>query len=108
MKRLSMHDPYVIPVLPDDYSFLFWLDEKKYHRSLKEEYNNDFYPYLQWARDHFYGTHSSPLSSQYYPLTSKILASEADYGKMAIIDSVLLLRGQLLHIPGMPLKYFCI
>ncbi|NEW83841.1 MAG: hypothetical protein GZ094_15945 [Mariniphaga sp.] len=87
LKSLKMNDPYQIPSISDDYSSLFWWDyTENYLRC--DEYSNDFYPYLGWARDHFKGTITGPVSNQDYPLSWETKASEADYSKLSVIDQV--------------------
>lgn len=87
LKSLGMEDPYTIPMIPCDYSALFWWGYKDKDVKL-EGWRSDRYPYIGWARDHFYREKRSPISNRDYPLTWEQAASEADYSGMEIIDSV--------------------
>lgn len=87
LDKMGLPDPYSIPMIPDNYSSLFWWDfEDKYVAT--EGWVNDKYPYIQWARDHFNHSKNGPVSNNDYPLTWETEASEADYNGMAVIDSV--------------------
>lgn len=88
LRALGLPDPYVIPVVPDSYSSLFWMDYRDRHVVGVEAADRGFYPYLGWATDHFQRVKKSPISDQDYPLTWEIQASQADYRGMAAIDPV--------------------
>ncbi len=49
--------------------------------------NREKYPYLGWARDHFYSGKNGLISDRDYPLTWETEASQADYAGMRIISS---------------------
>ena len=87
LKSLKMNDPYQIPSMKDDYSSLFWWDYTDSYIACVE-YSGDFYPYLGWAQDHFKGTKTSVISDRDYPLTWETNASEADYKRLSVIDSI--------------------
>jgi len=78
------HD-FSIPVIPDNYSSLFWWDYQEYHKK-DDEAASDKYPYLGWARDHFYMEKNGLISDHDYPLTWETEASQADYEGMRIIS----------------------
>ncbi len=87
LRKLGLEDPYQIPHDNNGYNTLFWWD---YKDALKEEEDVEvwrFFPYISWAKDHFFGTKNSPISNRVYPLTWEIEASQADYEKMKLIDS---------------------
>lgn len=88
LESMGLEDPYSIPPGPDNYSSLFWWDYHAFHAPNENNWRNDCYPYIGWARDHFNGIKKSPISNQDYPLTWEIKASQADYGGMAIIDDI--------------------
>ena len=87
MKQLGIDSGYTIPLIPDNYSSLFWWDFKKCNIE-GNRYVDNRYPYLEWARDHFYGWKNGLISDRDYPLTWEQGASEADYTGMVKIDSV--------------------
>lgn len=91
LKKLKMVDPYTIPSVKDDYSSLFWWDYKDSYVPC-EEYTDNLYPYLGWARDHFKETKTSAISNHDYPLTWETNASEADYKKLSVLDDVYVLK----------------
>jgi len=92
LKSLGLPDPYVIPDVLDEYSDMFWMDFREEHveqdnGSLNadnwyEEASRHLYPYLLWAKAHFYGWPApSPdrLASMAYPISWEKEASQADY-----------------------------
>jgi hypothetical protein len=85
LRALGLEDSYTLPELADDYSSLFWWDYKGGRAG--DEPKADDYPYLGWARDHFHGKKRNPLTNHDYPLSWEINASQADYQRMAVIDS---------------------
>ena len=85
--KMGLPDPYSIPMVPDNYSSLFWWDYRDKYVEM-EDWVHDYYPYIQWARDHFKHEKNGPVSTIDYPLTWETDASEADYDGMAVIDSV--------------------
>jgi len=87
LKQLGIDDPYTIPDIPDNYSSLFWWDYKDKHVE-EAGWVNDQYPYIGWARDHFYKRKGNPISNRDYPLTWEKGASQADYPKLKIIDPI--------------------
>ena len=86
LHSLGLPDPYGIPDFGDAYSTLFWWDYPEFENS-EGAWVNDYYPYIGWARDHFYGTKSHPVSTGNYPLTWEIRASQADYEGIRIIGN---------------------
>ena len=88
LRAMKMEDNYQVPPIPDSYSSLFWMDFKDQHIPGNEEWRSDNYPYIGWARDHFYGTKQSPISDEDYPLTWETEASQAYYEGMSRIDTI--------------------
>ena len=90
LRSLGIDDPYSIPQVQDNYSALFWMDYKdtymKGTSDACDEWENDFFPYISWAADHFHGLKRAPVSNRDYPLTWEIQAGQADYNGMAIIN----------------------
>lgn len=89
LARLGMKDPYSIPPVEDNYSSLFWWDYTGEHVA-GNEWRNPDYPYIGWARDHFYGSRKGLISDRIYPLTWERKASQANYEGMELIDTVFL------------------
>lgn len=92
LAALHLPDAYTIPEQQDDYSALFWWDYKKtYFPGTKDASHSragiNFYPYIDWATDHFHNTKRSPIADHDYPLTWESQASQADYSGMRIIDA---------------------
>jgi len=88
LHSMNMEDPYNIPFIEDNYSSLFWMDYRDHYVKVNDEWRDDNYPYIGWARDHFYGTKLSPVSDEDYPLTWETLASQANYEGMRMVDSI--------------------
>lgn len=86
LDKLEIEHDYSIPVIPDNYSSLFWWDYKEFHVKAGEG-SSEKYPYLGWARDHFYVMKNGLISDRDYPLTWETEASQADYSGMKIISS---------------------
>ncbi len=84
--ELGLGDPYSIPRIPDNYSSLFWWDYRTEHIA-GDEWRNANYPYIGWARDHFYGQKNGLISDRIYPLTWEKDASQADYEGMELIHT---------------------
>ncbi|HTL18141.1 MAG TPA: hypothetical protein VL793_12965 [Patescibacteria group bacterium] len=84
LRSMGMDDPYSVPRLRDDYSSLFWWDFKE--MDVEDAPRSNDYPYLSWARDHYFGLKRGPISNQDYPLTWESNASQASYEWMAAID----------------------
>ena len=84
LKALELDDPYSIPRVPDNYSSLFWWDYKEEHMGGNEG-RDAKYPYIGWARDHFYGQKNGLISDRIYPLTWEKEASQADYEGMRLV-----------------------
>ncbi len=86
LKCLGVKNNFSLPLIPDNYSSLFWWDFKDFN--IEGDCSiNDNYPYIEWARDHFYGWEKGMISNRDYPLTWEREANEADYGEMSVIDS---------------------
>lgn len=83
---LGLEDPYEIPNHNEGYNTLFWWDYKQPELETEPVEVWRYYPYISWAKDHYFGTKNSPISNRDYPLTWEIDASQADYEKMKIID----------------------
>jgi hypothetical protein len=87
LQKLGLEDTITIPMLPDNYSSLFWWDYTQFYVET-DQWTDDKYPYIGWARDHFFKRKTSPISNRDYPLTWESDASEADYNGMKIIDEI--------------------
>jgi len=87
LDKLGIQHDYQIPDISDNYSSLFWWDYRDIHTK-GNEWVDDKYPYIGWARDHFYREENNPVSNRNYPLTWETKASEADYIGMSIIDDI--------------------
>jgi len=87
LKALGLADPYTIPQRADNYSSLFWWAYQDTHIE-GNAWTDDKYPYIGWARDHFYQQKKSPISNRDYPLTWEIQASQANYEGMRPIDEI--------------------
>jgi hypothetical protein len=85
LEKLGIDHNLSIPLIPDAYSSLFWWDFKEFHVK-GDEWANEKYPYLGWARDHFYLEKNGLISNRDYPLTWETEASQADYEGMQIIS----------------------
>lgn len=88
LKCLGLPDPYEIPAMDDYYSSLFWMDYRdKGIRSFHVSSPDSLYPYLGWARAHFFGDKAGCISANLdYPLTWETEASEAEYQGMAPVS----------------------
>lgn len=84
LAKMDMEDPYSIPHQPDNYSSLFWWDYQSEHIE-GNAWRSDKYPYIGWARDHFYHRKKGLISDRTYPLTWETDASQADYEEMGFI-----------------------
>lgn len=87
LRALGLDDPYQIPLIPDSYSSLFWMDFKDSHvpGPRFNESHATLYPYLRWAEAHFYNE-PAPLTPRAddFPLTWEAGGSDAIYSKMHI------------------------
>jgi hypothetical protein len=88
LRALGLPDSYGVPLVPDGYSALFWMDYRDAHVPGKDSDDRSAYPYLGWACDHFYGRKKSPIGNRDYPLTWEQHASQADYAALTVLDSV--------------------
>ena len=92
LSKLGLPDVYDIPQVQDNYSALFWWDYKDTYMpgtiDAYDSWQNDKYPYIGWAADHFHDLKRNPVSNRDYPLTWEIEASQADYTGMALIDEI--------------------
>jgi hypothetical protein len=86
LDKLEIVHDYSIPDIPDNYSSLFWWAYKEYHKK-GNEWTDEKYPYIGWARDHFYNTANGLISNRDYPLTWESNASQANYEGMQMISS---------------------
>ena len=85
LNKLGIKNNYSIPLIPDNYSSLFWWDFRACHVE-GSGWVDSRYPYIEWARDHFYGWKNGKISDRDYPLTWEKDASEAGYPNMSVID----------------------
>jgi hypothetical protein len=88
LRALGLPDDYTVPVLPDAYSALFWMDYRQAHVAGNDAYDTGNYPYLGWACDHFHGQHKGVISNRDYPLSWEQEASQANYGGMQPLGDV--------------------
>ncbi len=88
LRALGLSDPYVVPMVEDGYSALFWMDFRDTYVKGKDTDDRGAYPYLGWACDHFHSTKQSPISNRDYPLTWEQNASQANYDGLKILDPV--------------------
>lgn len=101
LKSLGLPDPYVIPKQYDSYSALFWWDYRSEHVAAtdvspkkSDKTDDQHYPYLAWAEDHFYSQSDRPerrgmVGNLDYPLSWEQQASQAHYPGMTILDKEL-------------------
>lgn len=90
LKSLNLPDLYEIPEVKDSYSSLFWWDYKDQHVDSGRFGidDNQNWPYLVWAEDHFYNEKKGWVSNQDYPLSWESNASQANYLGMKILGQV--------------------
>jgi hypothetical protein len=88
LRALALPDNYTVPLVPDGYSALFWMDYREAHVAGKDSDDRTAYPYLGWACDHFHGVKKSPISNRDYPLTWEQNASQAAYSGLAVLDPI--------------------
>jgi hypothetical protein len=87
LRALGLNDPYRIPPVFDSYSALFWMDFRDQHVEDESgfrfsERDGQLYPYLRWAKAHFYGELlPMELTGIDSPLTWEAQASEAEYSR---------------------------
>lgn len=86
LKAMDLPDSYEVPLSNDGYNTLFWWDYKNPEQELEKVEVWRYYPYISWAKDHYFGSKNSPISNRDYPLTWEIEASHANYEKMKMID----------------------
>ena len=84
LKSIGLPDDYIVPDIDDGYNTLVWWEDKDIEN--EKGSISEHYPYITWARDHYFGRKNNPVSNRDYPLTWEINASAADYPKMAAID----------------------
>ncbi len=88
LRALELPDNYRVPLVPDGYSALFWMDYRDAHVAGNDSDNRSAYPYLGWACDHFHGRKKSPIGNRDYPLTWEQNASQANYAALAVLDPI--------------------
>lgn len=89
LRSLGLDDPYRIPLVPDSYSSLFWMDWRDQHvdHPRFSQEHAAFYPYLHWAEVHFYNDPPPvPVEEDRYPVSWEARASEAGYWRMRIVS----------------------
>jgi hypothetical protein len=72
-----------------EYASLFWMAYRKdfpNSTAISQHGDNNDYPYLAWARNHYDGAMKGALNSGIYPLSSEAAASRANYSGMDIVD----------------------
>lgn len=91
LKSLNLTDTFHIPKAYDSYSSLFWWDYKDQHvpGARFDEGNNENYPYLVWAEDHFFNEKKGIVTDHSYPLSWEAYASDAHYPGIKTIDEQL-------------------
>ena len=89
LKALGLPDPFRVPDLPDSYSTMLWMmpdivGSRTDGRLLPPSH---YYPYLAWARDHYFRRRPTlPVKQGVYPASYEAHASQADYSRMAAIS----------------------
>lgn len=96
LAKNKMADDYTSSPTQDRYNDLCWFALDNY-REQRYPFWNLFiphgdeesypYPYLQWARAHYYDDYEAPMSSTDYPLSWEAIASQAHYERMEIISN---------------------
>lgn len=85
LARLRLDDPYTLPDTADTYADLAWWHDPQPCVPKQPTPDESCYPYLTWARAHFYRT-PPPMHllgpDRSAPLTWEAEASQADYGGM--------------------------
>ncbi len=95
LAKTGLHDDYTDSPTPGIYKDLCWFTNMKPKQretvwGLTAFFfdKTDFsYPYLQWARAHYYDDFEAPMPAADYPLSWEALASQAHYEGMAAISS---------------------
>ena len=108
LRALGLPDHYRVPLVPDGYSALFWMDYRDAHVAGKDSDDRAAYPYLGWACDHFHGRKKSPIGNRDYPLTWEQHASQANYAALAVLDPSMRRRSSPRRTPGTRRKCSCI
>jgi hypothetical protein len=86
LDALGLPNPYSVPDVQDSYGALFWMAPEGGINVPLNSGPRSFYPYLDWASDHFFKTRTGKISNRDYPLTWEIEASQANYEGMRIVD----------------------
>ena len=87
LKSLGMNDPYEIPQVEDPYADLVWWDFLPEGGAKGTSTPDQKYPYLGWARAHYYrDTAGALFNPEDTPLSWESDASKADYSGMAVVD----------------------
>lgn len=95
LRSLGLPDPYQVPDIPDSYATLLWMmpDIVGPRRDAVLAAPSPYYPYLAWARDHFFRRPPSlPVRRAAYPISYEAQASQADYSKMGIVSEKYVMR----------------
>lgn len=87
LKRMGLDDPYQVPRINEGYNTLFWWDYQDPARENEQVEVWKDYPYISWAKDHYFGTRNSPISNKTYPLTWERNASQANYERIKMVDA---------------------
>lgn len=89
MEKLGIdHSKWIVPDLSDAYGNLFWMGFKPAVITGKSNVEMSW-PYLSWARAHYYGDKAGALmGNREYPLTWETGACCADYAPNDVISSV--------------------
>lgn len=87
MEKLGLdHSKWVVPAVDDPYGNLFWMGFKSAIVTGKSDVQMSW-PYLSWARAHYYGDKSGALmGNREYPLTWETGACCADYAANDVIS----------------------
>lgn len=90
LRRLGLDDPWRIPLVPDSYSALFWMDYRDQHVPGPRFGAGPLprYPYLNWAEAHFHDEPPpEPLpSADAFPLTREVASSAGNYSRMRLVS----------------------
>ena len=94
MKKAGIHDGYTSARVPGFYYNLCWFTKgSDNHQTIRQRFdywrygNRDLaWPYLMWARAHYYGNFQAPMNTQDYPLSWEKNGESAFYDGMQIIS----------------------
>lgn len=94
LQKNNMNDDYTSSITPGIYYDLCWFtDSSEHKRSISQiikdwrfDFNDSPYPYLQWARAHYYQNYVAPFNTQDYPLSWEKRGGSAVFDGMEVIS----------------------